>query len=178
MRVSVKDRPLLEVLNPNNDDQHAKAGHQNPSHPHLNVENVRSKKISKRGAHSTLRDGGGRAFGGLPSCVDRHCLGSALQEEVEVSSKHENWIPIIFALPWTPFLRSIHSLCGGLPRRFAKNCSKCFGVWSTWLWLRGHGNSLWQATRIELHFLWPPLLTTRPGVSRMQVDLVFTTSVG
>ena len=30
---------------------------------------------------------------------------------------------------------------------------------------------------IELHFLSPPLLTTRPGVGWMQVDLVFTTSV-
>ena len=77
----------------------------------------------------------------------------------------------------TPFLRSIHSLRRGLPKRFTKNCSKCFGVWSTWLWLRGHGNSLWQATRIELHFLSPPLLITRPGVSWMQVDWIFTTSV-
>ena len=34
----MKPRPLLEVPNPNNDDQHVKAGRQNPFHPHLNVE--------------------------------------------------------------------------------------------------------------------------------------------
>ena len=63
----------------------------------------------------------------MPSRVDRHCSGFALQEVVDVSPKHKNWIAIIFALPWTPFLRSIHSLRRGLPGRFTKKCSKVLG---------------------------------------------------